>query len=187
MAMFLRAIVFVFIFNIFIEPLDSAIYIKVKSVLCKHNAKYFWNHTCRLKPVNRYKSEVYMTTYIKDSLTNVTANMVFFKRNDVGIYRPFLVNYTGNVCKFFERKLFNPYMKIAMEPLLKYSNVNHSCPYTGKIFVAGLYIDAAMIPVPIPPSYYKAEFKFYEGHPRQLIGEVSFSYDISEKYQKRNV
>ncbi|XP_073847661.1 uncharacterized protein [Musca autumnalis] len=106
------------------------VYIKFTKLECEPNPKYFYNHTCRLKAVNRYKTIATMKTLIKDVLRNVSVNIVLYARNDVQVFRPLLVNFTANICEFLDKKQSNIYMGVFMKFLSQYSNVNHSCPYT---------------------------------------------------------
>uniref|UniRef100_A0A1I8N688 Uncharacterized protein n=1 Tax=Musca domestica TaxID=7370 RepID=A0A1I8N688_MUSDO len=107
----------------------TEIIIKGTKLICIPNYKYLINHTCRLKAVNRYKSVVFMDAYIRNQLNNVTVNAALYARNDVNTYNPFLINFTQNICWYLCNHRFGTYMKVFMDVLFRYTNVNHSCPY----------------------------------------------------------
>ncbi|XP_059223886.1 uncharacterized protein LOC131997250 [Stomoxys calcitrans] len=156
-------------------------YIKTTKIECAPSPKYFYNHSCRLKPINRYKTLAFMDTYIRDALRNVSVNIGVYARNDVNLYKPFLINTTQNLCWFLEKKFWGPYLRIFIDVISKYSNVNHSCPFTGSLFVKNLFIDRKVIPVAFPRGAYKILLIFYEGYPLDYMGTVAYYVDLLEK------
>ncbi|XP_061395603.1 uncharacterized protein LOC133331217, partial [Musca vetustissima] len=117
------------------------VHLKFTNLECDPSPKYFHNCSCRLKAVNRYKTVSFMKTFIKDVLRNISVNIVLYNRNDVKVYRPYLVNVTQNVCEFLDKRKSNFYMNIFMKFLSQYSNVNHSCPYRGYLIMDNVYVD----------------------------------------------
>ncbi|XP_058987927.1 uncharacterized protein LOC131806960 [Musca domestica] len=166
----------------------TEIIIKGTKLICIPNYKYLINHTCRLKAVNRYKSVVFMDAYIRNQLNNVTVNAALYARNDVNTYNPFLINFTQNICWYLCNHRFGTYMKVFMDVLFRYTNVNHSCPYEGLLVAKGLYFEGNSMSALFPKGSYKGVFIFYEGYPLDHIGTVEYYADLYDvkKMQKKN-
>ncbi|EDV90453.1 GH22264 [Drosophila grimshawi] len=52
------------------------------------------------------------------------------KKSYTNRYNPFLINVTVNMCDVIAKRNFIPYGTIFWKILKKYTNVNHSCPFT---------------------------------------------------------
>ncbi|XP_019891537.2 uncharacterized protein LOC101890482 [Musca domestica] len=154
--------------------------IKATKIICIQNSKYFVNHTCRLKPVNRYKSVAFLDGYLRKELRNVSVNIALYARNDVNTYNPFLVNFTQNICWYLGQKQFGTYMKVFMDVLTQYTNVNHSCPYSGLLIARNLYLEGNSISALFPKGTYKGVLIFYEGYPFDHIGTVEYYAELFE-------
>lgn len=51
-------------------------YFKTTKIECVQLPKYFVNYTCYVKPINRYRTLVFMKTYIRTYLKNVSVSNV---------------------------------------------------------------------------------------------------------------
>lgn len=51
-------------------------YFKTTKIECVQLPKYFVNYTCYLKPINRYRTLVFMKTYIRTYLKNISVSNV---------------------------------------------------------------------------------------------------------------
>ncbi|XP_065368990.1 uncharacterized protein LOC135961418 [Calliphora vicina] len=153
---------------------------KTTNLECAPSPKYFHNHSCRLKAINRYKTMAFMETYVKNSLRNISVNVGMYYRNDVNIYKPYLVNFTSNLCQFMDRKVSGLYINALMRILRKYTNVNHECPYEGYLIAKNIHADIDLIPLPplLSKNSYKFLLIFYEGYPYDYMGRVTFYIDI---------
>ncbi|XP_075167886.1 uncharacterized protein LOC142240052 [Haematobia irritans] len=165
-------------------------YLKFTKIECDPNPKYFTNHSCRLRAIDRYKTVVSMKTLIKDVLRNVSVNLALFARNDVNAYRPFLINVTQNVCSFLDKKKSMFYMNAFMKFMTAYTNINHSCPFDGYVFADDLYFDKshdaiASILTAWSQTRYKLVTTFYEGYPLENIGNVAVYIDVIETRKPR--
>ncbi|KAI8128688.1 hypothetical protein CVS40_1781 [Lucilia cuprina] len=148
-----------------IEQLGTVTYyMDLIETQCSGNLKYVYgNHTCRLKAINRFKSVGMMEVYIREQLRNITFNMGFFVRNSANVFKPYLFNVTENICKWYNQRSPGAYTNILMKTLKKFTNVNHTCPYTGPLIAKNLYLDVSIIPIPLPKGSYKILVVFYEG------------------------
>ncbi|KQS51984.1 uncharacterized protein LOC26526170 [Drosophila erecta] len=119
---------------------------------------------CYLKSINRsykYLSGKYKLHQI--SLTSIKVNCILWKR--LNGYKPFLYNITVDACRFLKNQKSNPVLKFLFDSFASYSNVNHSCPFTGEVFVDKLPIGFLNYRVtellPIPEGKYLLEFHFF--------------------------
>ncbi|XP_065366844.1 uncharacterized protein LOC135959743 [Calliphora vicina] len=106
-------------------------------------------------------------------------NVGLYARNDANIYKPYLVNFTSNVCKFMDKKASGLYLNSFMNILKTFSNVNHSCPFKGYLIANNLSLDVKHMPLPpLPLNSYKLLLIFYEGYPLDYMGTVSLYTDL---------
>ncbi|XP_061401760.1 uncharacterized protein LOC133337555 [Musca vetustissima] len=75
----------------------------------------------------------------KVPVDKVTVNVALYKRSNG--FQPFLINATGDLCKFFANRKKNQIFMILAQYFLRNSNVNHSCPYDHDIIVHNLILD----------------------------------------------
>ncbi|XP_037825783.1 uncharacterized protein LOC119613798 [Lucilia sericata] len=104
-------------------------YMKTVKLECFGNLKYVYgNHTCRLKPINRFKTVGMMEVHARVELRNISFNFALFARNSANIFKPYLFNVTTNLCKWFVQRSPGAYSNILMNVFKQYTNINHSCP-----------------------------------------------------------
>ncbi|XP_037825784.1 uncharacterized protein LOC119613799 [Lucilia sericata] len=91
---------------------------KTVKIDCSGNLKYVYeNYTCRLKAINRYKTVGMMEVQPRNPLRNISFNLALYVRNDANIFKPFLVNITENLCKWYARRAPGAYVAILMKVL----------------------------------------------------------------------
>ncbi|XP_058976307.1 uncharacterized protein LOC131801554 [Musca domestica] len=161
--------------------------LKSTKIVCETHPNYIHNHTCALKPINRYRTYIQMDCWIKKELTNTSVNFAVYTRNSANIYKPFLINATINVCQLYAKNMQGPYGKILKTIFTRFTNINHSCPYSGNIVVKNAYWDTSLLPVALPPNSYKIVLTFYEDYPKTNYGFVAYYIeyiDIKAKPRK---
>ncbi|XP_058983906.1 uncharacterized protein LOC131804760 [Musca domestica] len=158
-------------------------YLKITKIVCETHPSFIHNHSCALKPVNRYKTFILMDCWIKTQLRNSSVNLALYVRNSANIYKPFVINATINVCQLFAKSTQGAYGKIIKTIFSRFTNINHSCPFSGHIFVRNAYWDSSLLPA-LPQNSYKAVFTFYEGYPLKNYGFVEYFAEYIEKRTK---
>uniref|UniRef100_A0A1I8MK51 Uncharacterized protein n=1 Tax=Musca domestica TaxID=7370 RepID=A0A1I8MK51_MUSDO len=148
-------------------------------------SRYFYNYTCRLRAVNRYKTLATIKTYVRDVLRNTSVNVALYARNDVQVYRPFLLNFSLNICEFLVKRKANFYTNVIQKYITEFTNVNHTCPYRGYIIADSLFIDESIDVVSkILSNYFTSSYRvvlnFYEGYPLDFIGKITFTIEVVE-------
>ncbi|XP_073821258.1 uncharacterized protein [Musca autumnalis] len=77
---------------------------------------------------------------LKGPVNDVNINIVLYKRSNG--YQPFLINATGDLCKFFENRKRNQVFNLLADYFLRSSNINHTCPYDHDLIVENLILDS---------------------------------------------
>ncbi|XP_037941970.1 uncharacterized protein LOC119674886 [Teleopsis dalmanni] len=72
-------------------------------------------------------------------------------------YKPFVINTTLDMCRYFEGKK-NPFFDFFFDTWKKYSNINHTCPYTSDIVVEKAPLNKFSTPTPFPEGSYRVDF-----------------------------
>ncbi|XP_030371992.1 uncharacterized protein LOC115622235 [Scaptodrosophila lebanonensis] len=105
---------------------------------------------CFLKSVNRtYKYFSVHVHFLQPPVHSGSVNFVLYKRSN-GL-RPFLFNYTMDVCKFLDNRT-NPASQYFYSLVKDYTNVNHTCPYDHD--VVNWWNKKLTISMPVPTGRY---------------------------------
>ncbi|CAD7015132.1 uncharacterized protein LOC101449855 [Ceratitis capitata] len=135
---------------------------------------------CYIKAVNRtYK---YFSAsnhfHFKEPITNISVGVAFLKRANG--YKPFLYNVTVDGCKFL-RIGGNPLLRFMHGIFHKYSNINHTCPYTHDIEVNELPVSHAdnifSKVLPFPKGDYQVVTSWYTYNTLRTV--VKLYYTLS--------
>ncbi|EDV90323.1 GH23712 [Drosophila grimshawi] len=105
---------------------------KTTNIECLPDPSYVENATCFLKAVNWNKAVAQMDCDLIFPLSNTSVRIELLKKSYTNRYNPFLINVTVNMCDVIAKRNFIPYGTIFWKILKKYTNVNHSCPFTVK-------------------------------------------------------
>ncbi|KQS51985.1 uncharacterized protein LOC26526272 [Drosophila erecta] len=119
---------------------------------------------CYLKSINRsYKYASGKFKLHQTPLTHMKINCMLWKRFNG--YKPFLYNITFEFCKFLKNKKTNQVIKFLFDSFSSYSNLNHSCPYSGDLYVDKLpigFLNHRVTEIlPVPEGKYMLEFHFF--------------------------
>nr|XP_043067613.1 uncharacterized protein LOC108122564 [Drosophila bipectinata] len=115
-------------------------------------------HQCRLKAIRRDWVALNFNVTLLQTIRKAKVHGQIFKR--ASGYKPWLYNFTLDGCRF----LRNPYMPVAaiiFNRFKQHSNLNHTCPYSGSVFIMGVQVFAEEIPVPLPSGDYLILIKWY--------------------------
>ncbi|XP_037913599.1 uncharacterized protein LOC119653139 [Hermetia illucens] len=130
------------------------------------------NLTCRIKAMSRSRTAIFAEAFLMRPFDDVLVHMQIFKRNSVR-YLPFMVNVTFFPCKYFEGSDNTFYAKFMINWINKYSNINHSCPYSDRIFADNLEPFAEKIPVFAPAGDYRLDLHFYQSNLKTLLASIN--------------
>nr|XP_044248859.1 uncharacterized protein LOC108069610 [Drosophila takahashii] len=106
---------------------EEAPFVKMTNAVCvSYNKSWVVFHYCRLKAYSRNKTSLNINATFLEPANNILIKVKIMKKANG--YKPFLVDYTLDACKFMRRRN-QPYMKIIWNMIKNVSTVNHTCPY----------------------------------------------------------
>ncbi|KRF97568.1 uncharacterized protein Dwil_GK28307 [Drosophila willistoni] len=89
----------------------------------------------------------------------MTINIALYKRANG--YKPFLFNFTFDFCDFKRHPKRYPYFYIVEQAFIKYSNVNHTCPYKHNIRIQNWVLTDKMFEkMPLPTGNYRFSLSY---------------------------
>ncbi|XP_037911875.1 uncharacterized protein LOC119652012 [Hermetia illucens] len=147
---------------------------KIECVVGDLARPYIANESCSIKALSRYRTAINVEGYLLKPFDDILVNMRIFKKNSV-TYLPYMVNVTTNVCKFLSGGSVGAagfYTRFMIGWINKYSNINHSCPYSGYTWAKNLEPFADKIPVFAPTGDYRLELHFYESSLNNWLGVI---------------
>nr|XP_036669803.1 uncharacterized protein LOC108019916 [Drosophila suzukii] len=157
---------------------------KIRKSECIANAAYFSNVSCVLKPINWTRSVMNMDCDIKDILTDIKMTVEVFYKDSSNLYKPFAVKFSFDICQLLKNKTKRFLLeKYAMNHLEKWTNVNHSCPFTGHLFAREFHLDEVSLPT-LPFQDYKIAFNFSGDKPSKHLGLVFIYFEVLQDYYK---
>ncbi|XP_037930429.1 uncharacterized protein LOC119665212, partial [Teleopsis dalmanni] len=158
----------------------NAMRYKIINLECKTNAKFVINTDCRLKAVNRETSLVNMSCDVVGVVGNISVHIQVWQKNSKNIYRPFLINITENACDILDKRKSHIYTTIALNILKEFSNINHTSPYRGHVFIKNAYMDQRLIPVSPPTGLYKIVIRCFNTYSLEEYGTVNFFIEVKD-------
>ncbi|KAH8379476.1 hypothetical protein KR009_005150, partial [Drosophila setifemur] len=145
------------------------------NVICvSYNKSWVRFNECRLKAVSRQYVHFNLNiTLIQSSTKEVRVHQQLFKR-ETG-YKPFLMNSIYDACKFM-RKPFDPIAIMIFKSYRKFTNINHTCPFTGHVFIKDLYLSTEVMRLPLPTVDYLLSIKWIMYRNTQLTTNISYQF-----------
>ncbi|XP_055389905.1 uncharacterized protein LOC129618902 [Condylostylus longicornis] len=133
--------------------------ITLRNIQCEGNPEIVVNFTCVLKAVNRDKVIGILDGDVITRVTNVMINFNTFAR--LNGWKQWIIHGTFDLCEVLAGK-YHPLFKIFKSTLIKYTNINHTCPFEGHLFVRDLVFDSLDFGNSIlPPKDYRAVLRGY--------------------------
>ncbi|XP_073831734.1 uncharacterized protein [Musca autumnalis] len=121
----------------------------------------------------RIQQHIERTMNIKEDTDNISLNMAIYKRANG--YRPFLYNFTNDICQFFLHPYRYPVVRVLLSTFMMNSNINHTCPYEDDIIVKDLVFDENMFSLlPLPDGQYMYKLIVFAYNDRKATVEVMF-------------
>ncbi|KAH8411029.1 hypothetical protein KR222_007451, partial [Zaprionus bogoriensis] len=157
---------------------DAPVVFKSTNIECEPNPKYMVNVTCKIKARNWNNAVVQIDADLATPLRNTSIHLEVFKKGYNNRYFPFLVDVTFNICDVLSKRNSLSYGKIMTKLATRFSNVNHSCPYTGHLFARDLYIDEHLLPS-FPLGFYRLLIHLMENFADKPFEDVGrFTYYV---------
>ncbi|XP_059221397.1 uncharacterized protein LOC106094117 [Stomoxys calcitrans] len=139
-----------------------------------HDVNFSRFEVCRLKVIGRgvVTLNIKVALY-KTPVTNSTLNIALYKKANG--FKPFLYNYTVDLCAFFANRKRYPVVKVLMELFVNNSNINHTCPYNDALMIKDLVFDEDRFQLlPIPEGEYMIKGKVFAYNELKATTEAMF-------------
>ncbi|XP_051861014.1 uncharacterized protein LOC117568562 isoform X1 [Drosophila albomicans] len=109
----------------------------------------------------------------------------YFYRDSSNLYKPLITQLQYNICDLLRKSNARNFLeKYAMEHFRIYTNLNHTCPFSGHLYARNFTLDEVSIP-PLPLQEYKLSIKFTQTNPSAFLGSVLLYFDATEVYHKK--
>ncbi|XP_005190284.4 uncharacterized protein LOC101891550 [Musca domestica] len=109
-------------------------------------------------------------------VNNISINLSLFKK--LNGYRPFLYNFSVDMCKFFKNPKKYPFVQLYHHIIVNESNINHTCPYNHDLIVKDVFLHESKFKnLPLPRGEYRFDLKVSAYN--DLKGEIKAYIDIS--------
>ncbi|XP_017132914.1 uncharacterized protein LOC108149678 [Drosophila elegans] len=163
---------------------ESQLVYKLVKAECDGNPVRVQNVSCHVKAINWNMAVVNMDCFVAVPILNPTIRMQILKKDYSNQWKPFLVDVTFTICE--GKKNFYPYGVIFWKLVKRFTNANHSCPYSGHKFTRGGYLDTSLLP-PFPQGFYKVSITFSEVNSTnsEYLGTVNLFLEAMEQIKRK--
>nr|XP_016940301.1 uncharacterized protein LOC108017703 [Drosophila suzukii] len=170
------------------QMLEAQLIYKLTKVECLVNKTRVSNVTCHVKPINWNMAVVNVDASLLMPVLNPIFRAQFFKKDYSNQYKPFLVDVTINMCEVIEKRNYIPYGVIAWKLLKRFTNVNHSCPFTGQITCRDGYLDTSLIP-PLPHGFYQLSLLIMDLNSTDMnyVANIKYFMQAMDRIKSRKV
>lgn len=136
---------------------------------------------CDVKRISRNYAKVNINITLKNPINDVWIHAVsYYKYNR---FQKFPIDLWENLCLWLDGKSKSYILDWTTRPLLKYSNLNHSCPYTGTVHVKADNISLGkLIAVEpyLPSGRFRMDINLTEGYGKSAFFTSKFFFSISD-------
>ncbi|XP_017026941.1 uncharacterized protein [Drosophila kikkawai] len=153
---------------------------------CDGNPLRVYNLRCNVKAISWNLALVNLTADLIKPIRNPIVHLQVLKKDYANQYKPFLIDVTFNICQVIERRNFLPYGVIMFKLLKRYSNINHTCPYSGRLFMQNGYLDHDLLP-PFPQGFYLFSCEFFDTNSttKDYLGTAKFYVEVMEMVKSK--
>lgn len=150
-------------------------------VVCdKNTSDWVSNVTCILKRSSQYNLLVDVGVNLNYPVYKAFFHAVFYYRYNGIVYKTFPIDVFEDCCEWLIKRNQtgwlekNKYfiLETAFGPLLKYSNINHSCPYVGPIYVKAdlpLRNFYYILDYLVPAGRYRVDWSLTDGNKNHIF------------------
>ncbi|KAH8238990.1 hypothetical protein KR038_011629, partial [Drosophila bunnanda] len=165
---------YLYVYKIARIVFQFAVVFKFTNFVCEsYNKSWFQFHECRLKAVSRDRVLMNINGTILHPVYNAQTQGKLFKRESG--YKPWLLNAEIDSCRFM-RKSYYPPAKIIYSLFQEFTNINHSCPYVGPVYIRGFYLKPELLILPFPTGDYMLSLRWFFDHKLQIDTNISFVF-----------
>ncbi|KAH8348598.1 hypothetical protein KR084_009058, partial [Drosophila pseudotakahashii] len=173
--------------NTFISRKKNAqLVYKLTKIECQVNQTRVSNVSCHVKAINWNMGVVNMDCFMIVPLVNPVIRVQVFVKDYSNQFKPFLVDVTVKICEVIEKRNFIPYGVIMWKLFKRFTNVNHSCPFSGQLTVRDGYLDTNLVP-PFPQGLYQISLTFTDMNStnKSYVGTMKFFIQSMEQIKSK--
>ncbi|XP_017080411.1 uncharacterized protein LOC108114139 [Drosophila eugracilis] len=153
---------------------QNSVVFKLTNAICgSYNKTWIRINHCRLKAISRHKTVFNFNATFLHPTRNIIVHYQLFKRENG--YKPWLVNIRIDGCRYL-RKPYDAIAILLFSIYKDFSNINHTCPLYGDIFIKDMYLTTDVMRLPLPTGDFllAIDWIFY-GKP-QFATNISFQF-----------
>ncbi|KAH8295693.1 hypothetical protein KR018_003993, partial [Drosophila ironensis] len=139
---------------------DSVVF-KLTNAMCRsYNKSWVVINTCRLKAVGRNKIMFNLNATLLHPTSSIVTHYKIYKRANG--FHPWFVNMKVDGCRFMT-KPYDPIAILLFNLYKQFSNINHTCPFVGNVYLKNMYLTPDMMRLPLPTGDYllAIDWNFY--------------------------
>ncbi|XP_016957966.1 uncharacterized protein LOC108029971 [Drosophila biarmipes] len=181
--------VLVFLSSCFVWQLtESQLVYKLNKIECQVNQTRVSNVSCHVKAVNWNMAVVNMDCFMLLPLLNPVIRVQVFMKDYSNQYKPFLVDVSLKMCDVIEKRNFIPYGVIIWKLFKRFTNVNHSCPFSGQLTARDGYLDSSLLP-PFPKGFYQFSLIVTDLNSthKEYVGTMKFFLQAMEQIKSKKL
>lgn len=141
---------------------------------------------CDLRPIARDRYNAFAKCNLTRPITTAHAHIVLKYRRNTFTYETFLVDVWEDMCAFLSGSLHGPVLSHLYPNVAQYTNINHSCPYTGNVFISMKNISskAGFIEPMLPAGRFRVDVDVAESRGKQPFAGMKFYVRVSDNRLK---
>lgn len=134
---------------------------------------------CKVKYIDRNHVKIDAWANITKPIEDVWIHVVSYMFNT---YQKLGIDLWENICDWLSGKKNSYIMYWGIERILKYTNLNHSCPFVGHVYIKANNVSMSKFDFTtiIPSGRYRLDFQVAEGDRRKVIGGSKLYFSVSD-------
>ncbi|XP_017050136.1 uncharacterized protein LOC108094194, partial [Drosophila ficusphila] len=167
---------------------ESQLVYKLNKIECLVNKTRVKNVSCHVKAISWNMAVVNMDCFMIFPLLNPDVRVQVFVKDYSNQYKPFLVDVTVKMCDVIEKRNFIPYGVIIWKLFKRFTNVNHSCPFSGQLTARNGYLESSLIP-PFPHGTYQISLIVVDSNSttKEYVGTMKFYLQAMELIKSKKL
>ncbi|XP_039148824.1 uncharacterized protein LOC120284483 [Drosophila simulans] len=168
------------------QVLESQMIYKLKKVDCRENPVRLKNVSCRLKAINWNVAIVNMDCDLFMPIVRPVIRVQVLKKDYSNQFQPFLIDVKFGFCEVVEKRSYFPYALIVWKLFKRYTNVNHSCPFSGHLSTRDGILGSEILP-PFPEGLFEFRFTFWDTNSTNTehLGTVKLFIQVMEAIRSK--
>lgn len=137
---------------------------------------------CEIKYVRRGIFRMHYWVNYTETISDAWVHMVFYYRYNPTKYDKWVIDIWENLCDWVDGTYKSHILSWVVGPLLKYTNLNHPCPYDEPIYLKVDNISTDNFPIEqlFPAGRYRLDANITEGNKKNVLIKGQLFFSISD-------